>query len=227
MSISNVLSNAGRVAGDLAYRCSPILLTGGIASETLLNVMPIIALTESVGFVNNILNGTVPTNTDSFFAHFTVMPGGALINNAAGQYPFANQTVAANALIANPLNVSLMMICPPRGAGYYVTKMATLSSLQAALYQHNAMGGMYDIVTPGFIYTDMIMTGMRDASPYPDSAPQSQFILDFIRPLTQLTEAQQVQSTLMSKLTNGNETGTSWSTTGTGNPFSNLVSDII
>ena len=227
MSITSILSNSGRAIGDLAYTCSPIFLTGGIASQTIAGVMPIVALTESVGFVNSLLSGSVVTNTDNFFARFIVNPGGSLINNAVGQYPFANQTVAANALIANPLNVSLTMLCPARGAGYYVTKMATLSSLQAALYQHNAEGGMYTIVTPGYIYTNMIMTGMRDSSPQPDQSPQSQFILDFVRPLTQLTEAQQAQSTLMSKLSNGTQTGTSWAVTGSGNPFSSLVNDIL
>ena len=227
MSISSVLSTAGRSIAELAYQCSPIFLTGGIANETLGGVLPIITFTEAVGFVNNLVSGSGLSDPDNFFASWIPLPGGSLINNAVGQYPFANQTVAANALIANPINVSMMMMCPPRNAGYYVTKMATISSLQAALYQHNAMGGMYTILTPGYIYTNMIMTGMRDATQDPARAPQSQFMFDFIRPLTQESEMQQVTSTLMSKLSNGTQTGTSWGATGSGNPFSSVVSSVL
>lgn len=226
MSISSALSTAGRTLADLAYRCSPIFLTGGIASSIAGSTLPIISLTESVGFVNSLLNGNITSNTDDFFAHFSVMPGGSLINNAIGQYPFANQTVAANAIIANPLNVSLLMICPMRGDGAIVTKMATLMALQASLYQHISEGGLFTIATPGYLYTDMVMTSMRDVSRDFERQPQSAWQLDFTRPLTQLTEAQQVQSTLMGKLTNGSKTGTSWASTGTGNPFSSVVGSI-
>lgn len=227
MSVSSVISEVGLVAADLAYRCSPIFLTGGIATETIGGVMPMLLLTESLGFANSILTGDIPTSTDDFFAHFFPLPGASLIANSVGAYPFANQTVAANALISEPLNLSMQMICPPRGVGAYVTKMATISALQAALYKHNNMGGMYTIATPGYIYTSMIMTGFRDVTPNPDMLPQSQFQLDFMRPLTQLTEAQQVQSTLMSKLTNGAKTSTSWSSTGSGNVFSGLVDSVL
>lgn len=227
MSVSSVISEAGLVAADLAYRCSPIFLTGGIATETTGSVMPMILLTESLGFANSILTGDISTNTDSFFAHFFPLPGASLINNSVGMFPFSNQTVAANALISEPLNLSMQMICPPRGAGAYVTKMATISALQAALYKHNNMGGMYTIATPGYIYTNMIMTGFRDVSPDPARLPQSAFQIDFVRPLTQLSEAQQVQSTLMSKLTNGTKTSTSWSASGSGNVFSSLVDSVL
>ena len=227
MSISGVISETGMTVADLAYRCSPILLTGGIATETLGGVMPILLLTESLGFANSIITGDLTTSTDDFFAHFFPLPGGSLIANSVGQYPFANQTVAANALINEPLNLSMQMICPPRGSGAYVTKMATISALQAALYKHNSMGGMYTILTPGYIYTSMIMTGFRDVTPNPDMLPQSSFQFDFVRPLTQLSEASQKQSTLMSKLTSGSQTGTSWGATGSGNVFSGLVSSVL
>lgn len=227
MSVSDILSTAGRDVFDLAYRCSPIFLTKGIASSVLGGVMPMIVLTESVGFVNNILNGSIPTSTDDFFAHFTPLPGGSLINNTVGMYPFANQTVAANALITEPLNLSMIMMCPPRGDGAYVTKMATISALQAALYKHNAMGGLYTIATPGYIYTDMIMTGMRDATSNPEILPQSAFQFDFMRPLTQQSEGAQLQSTLMNKLSSGSKTDLSWNSTGSGNVFGGLVDKVL
>lgn len=227
MSVSSVLSSAGLVAADLAYRCSPIFLTGGIANETIGGIMPMLLLTESLGFANSILTGDLPRSTDDFFAHFFPLPGASLISNTVGMYPFANQTVAANALITEPLNLSMQMLCPPRGSGSYVTKMTTLSALQAALYKHNAMGGLYTVLTPGYIYTNMIMTAFRDASPQPDRLPQTAFQIDFMRPLTQQSEAQQIQSTLMSKLTNGSQTAASWGATGSGNVFAGLVGNVL
>lgn len=227
MSITTVLSNTGREIADIAYRCSPIILTGGIAGGILGGSLPIIALTQSLGFANSLLTGDLSANPDNYFGHFFPLPGSRLIANSVGAYPFANQTVAANALISEPTNLSMGLICPPRMAGAYVTKMATISALQASLYQHNAMGGMYTILTPAYIYTNMIMTDMIDTSPNPAELPQSMFQFDFIRPLTQLTEAQQVQSTLMNKLTAGSQTGTSWGTTGSGNVFSGVLGNIL
>lgn len=227
MSFTNIISGVGRDTFDLAYRCSPIFLTKGIASDIIGGVMPLIVLTESLGFANSLLSGDTSLSTDDFFAHFTPLPGGSLINNTVGMYPFANQTVAANALITEPLNLSMLMICPPRKEGAYVTKMATISALQSALYKHNSMGGLYTIATPGYIYTDMIMTGMRDATNNPETLPQSAFQFDFMRPLTQQSEAQQIQSTLMNKLSSGSKTDLSWNSTGSGNVFSGLVDKIL
>lgn len=227
MSFTNIISSAGREVFDLAYRCSPIFLTKGIASEVIGGVMPIMVLTESLGFANSLLTGDVSLSTDDFFGHFTPLPGGSLINNSVGMYPFANQTVAANALINEPLTLSMLMVCPPRKEGAYVTKMATISALQAALYKHNAMGGLYTIATPGYIYTDMIMTGMRDATSNPEINPQSAFQFDFMRPLTQQSEAQQKKSTLMNKLSSGSKTDLSWNSTGSGNVFGGLVDKIL
>ena len=226
MSVTSVLSTAGRDVFDLAYRISPIVLVDGIASEIIGGVLPIVALTESIGFVNGLLSGASVTNLDNFWAHFDVAPGGTLINNTIGQYPFANQTVAANAIIQNPLNLSVVMHCPMRGAGAAVSKLSTLMALQAALDLHNNMGGTYTIATPGYLYTNMIMQTMRDISQSGAGQPQSMFQFDFIRPLTQINELQQVKSTLMKKLTSGGQTGTSWGATGTGNPFSSVMGDL-
>ena len=226
MSISGVLSTMGRDVFDLAYRVSPIILQGGIAQKTAVNALPIIALTESVGFINGLIAGGDLPNLDNFFAHFSVMPGGTLINNTIGMYPFANQTVAGNAIIQNPLNVSLLMHCPMRGAGAAVTKLSSLMALQAAIDLHNTMGGTYAIATPGYLYTNMVMQSFRDVSRNPDTQPQAQFQIDFIRPLTQESQEQQVQSTLMRKLSGGAQTGTSWGATGSGKPFSTIVGDV-
>lgn len=227
MSISGILSTAGRDVFDLAYRISPIILQGGIAQKTEVNALPIIALTESISFVNGIISGDSLPNLDNFFAHFSVQPGGTLINNTIGMYPFANQTVAANAIIQNPLNVSLVMHCPMRGPGAAVTKLSSLMALQAALELHNTMGGTYAIATPGYLYTNMVMQSFRDVSRNPDTQPQAQFQIDFMRPLTQESQAQQVQSTLMKKLSGGGQTSASWSSTGSGNPFSSILGSVL
>lgn len=227
MSISGILSTAGRDVFDLAYRISPIILQGGIAQKTEINALPIIALTESISFVNGIISGGNLPNLDNFFAHFSVQPGGTLINNTIGMYPFANQTVAANAIIQNPLNISLVMHCPMRGSGAAVTKLSSLMALQAALELHNTMGGTYAIATPGYLYTNMVMQSFRDVSRNPDTQPQAQFQIDFMRPLTQESQAQQVQSTLMKKLSGGGQTSASWGATGSGNPFSSILGSVL
>ena len=66
-------------------------------------------------------------------------------------------SVAANAVITDPLRINIRMDCPAKGNGEYVTKLATLTALQATLSAHNAAGGLYTIATPSFIYTNTIL----------------------------------------------------------------------
>lgn len=227
MSITSVLSSSGRDIFDLAYRISPIILTGGLAKSTYTNALPIVALTEGLSFANSLLTSGSVNNLDNFFAHFDIPAGGTLINNMIGQYPFANQSVAANAIIQNPLNLSVVMHCPMSGRGAAVTKMSTIMALQASLDLHNQMGGTYTIITPAYLYTNMVMNMMRDISQAGPTQPQSMFQFDFTRPLTQISQLQQVKSTLMAKLANGTKTGTSWGATGSGNPFTSLIGNLV
>src|SRR5687767_5118560 len=143
----------GMAAFRLAYEISPIYLTGGVAGNVPGATVPIISYTEGGGF-SQIIRAGEGADLDSFFAHYMPLPGSKLISNAIGQYPFANQSVAANALITSPLNISLMMICPSRNAGDYSRRQAVITSLIRTLEAHNLAGGTYTIATPSFLYTD-------------------------------------------------------------------------
>lgn len=118
------MSTAGRAAFQLATEISPVLLTRGIATNIPGGVLPIVALTDAASLVTAALTtnpfGGTP-NFDSFFAHWYVLPGGTLINQQAATYPFANQAVAANAVIAGPNTVSMMMIAPAQPSGGLVS----------------------------------------------------------------------------------------------------------
>jgi hypothetical protein len=124
------MSDAGRAAFRLAYEISPILLTRGIAAKIPGGVLPIVALTDAArlasGILTSVLNFGGPNiDFDDFFAKWYVLPGSTLINQQVGMYPFANQAVAANAVIAQPNNVSMMMLCPARpGTGALGTAVA-------------------------------------------------------------------------------------------------------
>src|SRR5690242_5284664 len=109
--MANAIANAARTAYDLAFQVSPIVLVGGTYANSLGGAMPIIGLVGQLAALGQGLL-TSGISTDAFFARYKVLPGGTLINNTVGKYPFANQQVAANAIIQQPKNVSLMMICP-------------------------------------------------------------------------------------------------------------------
>jgi hypothetical protein len=198
----------------VAFQISPILLTGGIASEIPGQTLPIAVLTEGVSALAGLLTGGgLPTSLSAFFAQFTVIPGSQLISQQIGHYPFANQAVAANAVITNPLTVSVRMDCPANATGQYATKLATLTALQAALSAHNASGGLYTVATPGFIYPNLIMTALTDISGAGSNQVQYQYQFDFEQPLVTLNAAQQVYSNLLNKIASGTQiSGTpSWS----------------
>lgn len=195
------------VKWKMAYQITPIILTNGIAAAQG-DGLPIVALTDGIGLlglasqVASAVSGVLP-NLDGFFANYQPLPGSTLISNQVAMYPFANQAVAANAIIAQPLSVSMLMTCPAGVAGSYGDKQTTMISLQSSLSQHNGLGGTYTIVTPSFIYTNCIMTAMHDVSDGSSSQVQFRYQLDFIQPLVSLQAAQQAQNGLMQTLTNG------------------------
>lgn len=189
----------------LSFELSPIILTDGIASAIPGGMLPIIAITEALNFPDGLLTGGVGLGLDEFFAHFRPLPGATMIDNQFGKYPFANQAVAANAVIAQPFTISLLMVCPVRLDAGYPIKTAIMTALQAALAQHNANGGTYIIATPSRFYTNCVMTGMRDVSNQESKQAQNAWQLDFEQPLLTLAAAQQAQNGLMSKITSGTQ----------------------
>jgi len=206
--MSGVLNTLGRVSYQLAFQCSPIIFTGGIAGQFGLNIgnigyMPIIEITEAANFVANILSGKIPFNLDDFFAHFSPMPGGTLAKYSIGQYPFANQSVAANAIISEPLTLSIRMMIPVKAPGGHPAKLVTMIMLQAAIARHAQLGGTYTVATPAGLYTNLILTGLTDVSSGLNPIPQNTWQWDFVQPLVTIQQAQGAQSTLMSNFTNG------------------------
>lgn len=197
----------GYSAFKLAYQVSPLILVDGVVAQIPGGMLPIVAITEAASFVLGILHGQVSTSLDDFFAQFQVLPGGSLVNNEWGMYPFANQAVAANAIIAQPLNVSLAMVVPVRKAAGYTGKLATMSALKATLDAHNQAGGTYALATPSYVYTGLIMTGLRDVSHAGSKQVQWMWQMDFVKPLVSQADAATALNSLMNKLSAGLPSG--------------------
>lgn len=197
---------------QLAFQSAPIILTGGMASAVPGGYLPLIALTEGLSLAGGALSGTLPNSQNDFFAQFYPIPGSNLISNALGQYPFANQEVAANAIIKQPLSVSMLMISPVRKPGGYWTKMAEFSALKATLDNHNSLGGTYMIITPAYPYENCILLGVTDVTGSDRKQKQVEWQWDFQKPLISLSAASTAYSSLISKLENGGQvTSPSWS----------------
>lgn len=221
--MSEILQTIGRTLYKLAFEISPIVLNNGLADSIFGGMLPIVVLTEGVNFVNGLINGDVEDSLDAFFAHFRPMPGGTLLEFDIGEYPFANQAIAANALIARPLRISMMMEVPVNSIGGYGAKFITFLALQAALAQHAQLGGTYTVVTPTFIYSNVILRQLRDISDLGSKQPQNRWAFDFEQPLITAAQAQAAQNSLMSQLSNGTPISgqPTWSGPGTaGSPAS-------
>lgn len=132
-----------------------------------------------------------------------MLPGGTLIKNAVATYPFANQAVAANAIIAEPLHVSVLMICPARDAGGYAAKLATMTALQAALALHVNLGGTFIIATPSYLYTGCLLTDMVDVTGGEGRQVQTKWRMDFAQPLLTVSQAAQALNAAMSRISGG------------------------
>jgi len=223
------LSSAFRSTYDLAFQVSPIILVDGIASGTTGGMLPIIAL---VGQAASLVQGIATTrslSTDDFFARYLPLPGSTLISNTIGTYPFANQQVAANAIIQQPLNISLNMIAPVKDTAGYLTKLAIFTSLQNSLNQHNNAGGSYHIATPAFLYTNCLMTAMTDITSGTTKQKQVEYQLDFVKPLVTQQQAALAYNSLMSKISGGSQvTSSGWSSASAlaGSPAQGAASSI-
>ena len=204
-SITTIANTIGYQAYKLAFEISPIVLQNGIAAFMPVQLLPIVAITES-GAALNILSafvgGNVPENLDDFFAHFYPSPGASLIDFEVAKYPFANLTVAANAIIAQPLRVGMTMRVPVRTAGGYVSKFTTFLALRGALNQHALLGGTYNVLTPTYLYTNCILTTLTEAGAGDSKQWQSAWQFEFEQPLITQSAADQAQSSLMQQITN-------------------------
>jgi hypothetical protein len=193
-------------AWQFAFQVCPIFLTGGIANFIPGSVLPIVVLTEAINLPLGLISGNSDVSSlDNFFAQFIPQAGATLADNDISRYPFANQTIAANALIQKPLHISMRMICPVRQPLGYASKFATMMLLKAALDQHDRTAGTYTVLTPSFPYTNCIRTRMTDVTGGGTHQAQAEWQLDFEAPLLTLQAAQAAQNSLMSKLSNGTQ----------------------
>jgi hypothetical protein len=164
-------------------------------------MLPIVALTEAPSLVAGLLQGnglSALTNVDQYFAHWMPLAGSTLIKNEIGSYPFANQIIAANAIIKQPNNISMLMVCPAQRTGGYATKLATVSALKKTLDYHHQSGGTYTVVTPSYIYTGCILSAMTDATGGESNQVQTAWRFDFVQPLITLEDAGSFSSFMQS-----------------------------
>lgn len=189
---------------ELGFQKSPIILVGGVASLIPGNLLPIIALTQSVSFAQGLLSGNVNLDIDNFFADFKPLPGATLIENQLGRYPFANQGVAANAVIVQPKRVSMLMQCPPRADGAMAARLLTLTALQQVLTLHISQGGLFTVATPSYLYTNCVLLKLADASQGAGTKHvQTAWQFDFEQPLITLDQAAMSYNSMLSKISSG------------------------
>jgi len=201
---------------DIAFQVSPIIFHNGIASSVPGGYLPVVALLGGLGLIKKAIAGG-GVGLEDFAFRFRPMPGSTIVNQAVGMYPFANQSVAANATIQEPTSVSLRMIAPTFLPGGYATKLAQTAALKALFEKHNNAGGSYVVLTPANIYTDVLMTLMTDITGGETKQDQVEWQLDFIKPLVSISAAKAALSSLMSKASGGQQvTSSSWSGTSTG-----------
>ena len=199
----------------LGFEISPVILCDGVAQSIPGGMLPIVALTQSASYVSGLLGGAIElTDLDKYFCHWRASTGSTIVDYDIGRYPFANQTVAANALLAQPLRISMLMDAPVNENTGVMTKLVTLSALQAVLQAHANLGGTFVVATPGIIYSNCILRVVRDVTGANDAVPQRQWLWDFEQPLIAETSAEQAVNSYLSKIDNGDRaTECAWTST--------------
>lgn len=188
---------------ETAYQTSPILLQNGIAQNIPGGILPITAVTEVLD---------LPGWTGGqFFAQYRPMSGATLQDWQIAEYPFASFQTAANAVIQQPLKVSMQMICPAQNGGGYPFKIAIITALKAVLDQHILSGGSFTVLTPMYIYTNCLLTSLRDISSPSDKQVQYIFQWDFTQPLITASGAESVLGNFLDKVKNNLPGTPSWS----------------
>jgi hypothetical protein len=172
--------SAGQSQYRIQYEISPIALTGGIASNVPGGLLTIMALTQP----SSLTNPGSDFDLDNAFAYFYPIPGSSLIETQIGQYPFQNTTVAANAILNEPLTCDLIMRCPCRDAGDYVTKKSIMTALQSTLAQHIAQEGLFSVSTPSFTWANCLLKSLVDVSGGESLQAQITWKWSFTQPLT-------------------------------------------
>lgn len=199
----------------LGFEISPVILVNGIAQNITGGMLPIVALTQSTSFVTGLVSGANNlTDLDQYFCHWRPMAGGQLYNWDVAHYPFANQQVAANAMVKQPLKVALSMQCPVNKNNGVLTKLVTLSAMQSVLEAHANLGGTYIVATPANIYNNCLLLQVRDMTGATSPWPQSEWAFEFEAPLISEIQAEAATNSFLSKIDGGSAMSTpSWTNT--------------
>jgi hypothetical protein len=203
-------------AYKLAFSVSPIILTGGLADNLPGSSLPIVAVLQALTFgvqgVATLIGQGSLSSAITPFATFEPTPGSNLIASQLAAYPFASRAVAGNAQITVPLQVGMSMFAPAQGEGGNALKTASFMMLKSILDQHIALGGLFDVITPSYLYTGCVLLDLRDATtPESGKQVQVQWIWQFQQPLTQEKDLTQVMSNLMGKISGGLPNSGTWS----------------
>jgi hypothetical protein len=220
---------------QLTYQLCPIWLTGGIATNISGGMLPVLALTNPNAFTPDMQNGADDFAMDDAFAIFQPAVGGSLSQQTIAQYPFANLSVAANAIIREPIVVSMIMMTPMKSTQAWEMKLSIMTALKQTLDSHNNAGGTYTVVTPAYTYDNVLLNDLVDVSMAQSPLPQNAWRWDFTRPLVTQADAVAAMSNLMNQITSGTSSGNNLtnggssadeSSSGTINPTSpNTISD--
>lgn len=215
---------------QVSYQVSPIMLVGGVAGT---GMLPLVNVLSSANYRQGLLSPSSQQDSSSFFGQFRVMPGHTLIENEAAMYPVANQTVAANAIIANPLKLSVEMLVPANSRTTVANKLSLMTSLKSTLDTHTAKGGWYNVATPSYIYQGCLLLNLQDSTD-DDSGSQVQvrWVWSFVQPLLTVKAAEAAQNQFMAKISSstrntGDPPGSQPLSTSLGQPGANVVQNVV
>lgn len=214
----------------VSNQVSPIILVGGVAGT---GMLPIVSVLSSQNYDLGVLSSAGPDYFSQFFGQFRVLPGHTLMDNEVATYPLANQTVAANAIITQPLKVALEMLVPADENMTVSSKLARMTALKSLLDKHTAMGGYYNVSTPSYIYQGCLLVNLSDETDDDDgSQAQVRWVWQFMQPLLTEQAAQAAQNQAMSKISSqtqnaGNPPGSKPLVTNLSQPSSNIVQNVV
>ena len=215
---------------EYSFQTTPIMLRGGYAGA---GTLPIVNLLMPQNYPNGVTSASTSQYSMPTFATFKPLPGCTLMENEVATYPVANQTTAANAVITNPLRISLEMLVPANGTITVLNKGPLIGALKATLDIHTAKGGWYDVITPAFVYQGCLLTSLIDASDDDfGKQPQVRWIWNFMQPLINQAAAAASANTATAKMTDqtinaGDPPGAKLIVTSFDNPSANIVQNFV
>lgn len=206
---SGVGQPSAAVAFATSYEVSPVILVGGIANTLGTGQPPNAQLPIAQLLSPNLFPGGATgqaaggSDINDFFARFILVEGGTLQEWQVATWPLANQAVAANDVIQQPLRLSLRMICPARAETVgYSGKTQVMTNLVGQLTEHINNGGYFTVVTPSYTYTGVLLTKLTDVTDWsPGAQVQVAWQWDFLQPLITNDAALAAQNVAMSRYT--------------------------